>query len=388
MVLVQLAKHEDSTTNFSISSDFTGSDGVTGRTYDLSYAGSIRAGMIINVDGQVLQATEFSFSSGTITFNVPVYDDATVSIDYFIEEEGTSAYSTTTILGVVNTAGIGQEVVNETVGTGNGSATSYELDESNIIDGSYTLKYASSGSNAFTELTETTHYTIDMDGGTIELTSAGVTALGTNVLYADYLHSPKINNSGISHHLTRAQSEVELITGNYWGGVKSTTETFDGRESSPYPTTDLPYVDYDSDPEETIQLSNKSVQSITSVKFLARGSGDDRTISSSSYTWNSNGLIVFYTEKLPVGKLAVEVTYTHGYSSVPTYIKELTEVLAGIMIFSAITGGSYDDATSFTLGRKAISIGEVYVNVRETVRQLEVRRDYLMKRIGTNIFVC
>ena len=90
---------------------------------------------------------------------------------------------------VIERAGIGIQEIDENVGTGDNSETDFDLDYGKVVAGSYTLSYAASGSNDFTALTETTHYTLDKDSGRIVLESAGVTALGTNILYATFDHS-------------------------------------------------------------------------------------------------------------------------------------------------------------------------------------------------------
>lgn len=390
MPTLNTIQHEDSVNDFTISSDFTGSDG-TGRTYTVANAGLIRAGLVIIVDGYPLGPSDFSVSSDTITFNVYVSDSSSISIDYYIEETISYVYSTTTTLEVIRTAGIGREVENELLGTGDTAQKSYDTDNGNIINGSYTLKYGAASGNStndLTDLTETTDYTIDINAGTILLTATGLSTLGTNKLYISYTHSPKMSDTQVEHMITRAEAEVELFTGNYWGTVKSTTETHDGREEQRYPETDLPYVYQDYNTQDTLQLKNKGVASITSVTFYDRTRQSSSTIDSTNYTFNANGRLVFFSIDLPVGKSLIDVVYTHGYSSPPVYIKTMTELIAAIMCFTNITGGSYDDATRFTLGRKEISIGEVYVNVAEVVRQLERRLAPLLKKIGSDLFVC
>ena len=92
----------------------------------------------------------------------------------------------TTTKEIVQQTGIGVEINNELLGTGNDAQQSYDLKNRHVIAGTYTLYSApASGNdtNDFTSLTETTHYTLDKDSGRVLLTSAGVTSLGTNKLY-------------------------------------------------------------------------------------------------------------------------------------------------------------------------------------------------------------
>ena len=74
---------------------------------------------------------------------------------------------------------------NEEVGTGDNSETIFYLDKKNILSDTYTFYYGAAASTT-TELEETTHYTLDKDAGKITLTSAGVTLVGTNKIFAKY----------------------------------------------------------------------------------------------------------------------------------------------------------------------------------------------------------
>ena len=238
MTLITTPRQENIT-----GASLTGSEPDTDRTYALTYANSIATGMVLIVGGAVLTyTTDYTVSAGVITFLNPVWDNQAIEINYYTQVTSPSGSSSeyTNTLQVVRVAGIGVQIEDETVGTGNNSETSFDLDNGNVIGLSYTLKYGSSGSNDLTELTETTHYTLDKDSGRINLTSAGVTALGTNILYASYIHSPKISDTIIASFMDASEAEVDFRTGNYWGSVKTTTESFDWTANS-YPMTDLPY---------------------------------------------------------------------------------------------------------------------------------------------------
>jgi hypothetical protein len=56
--------------------------------------------------------------------------------------------------------------------------------------------------------------------------------------------------------------------------------------------------------------------------------------------------------------------------------------VASIKAFVRLSGGSYDDATSYTLGSKSVTIGEVYVNIREVISQFEKRIEDILNKIG------
>ena len=98
---------------------------------------------------------------------------------------------------------------NESVGTGDSSTTVFYLDYQNVLTDSYTLYYGVDATATDT-LTETTHYTIDKDKGKITLTTAGVTLLSTNKIYAEYSYIENgMKNSYLTTVLERAEVEVD-----------------------------------------------------------------------------------------------------------------------------------------------------------------------------------
>lgn len=434
-----------------------------------------------------------------------------------------------TTLEIVRATGIGVEIVNETVGTGDNSEADFDLDNGNIIAGSYTLLHAATGSNNLTALTETTHYTLDKDAGTVLLTASGITALGTDILYAKYTYSPQMSDTLLNTFIAPTEAEVEQKTGYYWGAVKADTQFFDFDKRFDYPTTDAPYATDWDEPDELQLKKVKNLQllkgvyelgggasiseayrydsvgaSYTSVKteinsrsgdsfqpfadttaandYLYVGSaykflglniimdvvgvtGSSNTIeywNGSSWTaftpssgaidfeadsavrwtlpagWakttvnsgsslyfvrfvaggtysteaqiatiyldqdsliiadiplynisaSSDGRMIFNNYRIPNGRRKIRVDFSHGYASPPDLVANLAATLAGIRAYAVISGGSYDDATSYTLGRKQVSIGEVYVNVAEVVRQFERRAQELLMQIGPKMSVC
>ena len=101
----------------------------------------------------------------------------------------------------------------------------------------------------------------------------------------------------------------------------------------------------------------------------------------------TTGRLAFIGTDLPNGIRNVRIAYNYGITSVPTNVAELTGLLASIRAYANITGASYDALTSYTLGNKAVTIGEQYVNVREVVRQFEERIKAILKIIGANFWV-
>jgi len=383
-------RYEDKT-----GADLSGSSGDLNRTYTLINDNSVLAQMqIILAENVLMNSVNFSFdaTNGIITFLGAVFDDQNISINYFTTEADTpivgSYYCNT--LQITRACGIGFEVFSENLGTGTGSLTSFDIDNGNIIDSSYTIKYAASDSNSFNSMIETTHYTILKNQGLIELTTAGKTLLGTDILYIDYTYSPRQSDTVLASYLPQATKEVEKITGNYWGEATTTIQYFDGYESG-YPQTDEPYGEQ-IEPYPEYDLKYKGVNSITSVLFLDRQGNTDTTLETTSYRiladedslndYQDSRLLI--NTSIPNGKGNIKVTYIHGYTTVPDLVQELCSYVAGMMALVNISGGSYKDVSTYTLGRKTFSIGQVYVNIRESIDQMKGRIESLTNTLGGN----
>jgi len=116
---------------------------------------------------------------------------------------------------------------NEEVGLGDNSTAIFYLDQKDVLDDTYTLFY---GSDATTtdELVDITDYVIESDTGKITLTSAGITKLGTNKIFAKYSY---VGNSMTNSYLTEVLDRAEVKVDN------ETNTTFtDGTVTNPnYP---------------------------------------------------------------------------------------------------------------------------------------------------------
>ena len=430
-----------------------------------------------------------------------------------------------TNLQFVERSGVGIRVIDEVVGTGDNSELYFDLDNDNIIGGSYVLSYAATGSNNFTALTETTHYSIpDLESGRIVLTTAGRTALGTNILYATYWHTTIFSNSVITDLLAVADEEIDKLTGRKWDTPSLVSEYRNGRKSLGYPTTDRPYTT-DWDAPDFIVLNKNQITKIDFVYFLnvplniskffnydvgttaytdktdavnsstetpftmfdsspATGdyvyvgseypflglltnlstvgvdngstaidweywngtawadinetdvdSGASIFTTSGKFTWSypfgwsknavnsvsaywirgaltddysvdpvcatmtlvdsvyqvleprnisykENGLLNFMGVEVPNGTNNLRIDYYYGEASTPGYIAELCVLLASVKAYVNLSGGSYDDATSYTLGSKSVTIGEVYVNIREVITQFKTRIKEILDMVG------
>ena len=102
------------------------------------------------------------------------------------------------------------------------------------------------------------------------------------------------------------------------------------------------------------------------------------------------GLVRFLETTIPDGVRNIRMKYTCGVESTDDSYElgvDLANLLTALMVAVAVTGGSYDDETSFTLGPWATTIGEQYVNVAEVVKQLTNEINDVKRLIGDRINV-
>lgn len=229
-MVTYIPRHEQSGIDFTTSTNFTGSNGLTNRAYTLQNSSSISAGLQIIVAGQILQnVADFTFASGTITFLGRIWDDQTITIDYYTYNAGTTPSGTDTIYvtttDLAKFMGIYDESINitgntfiELVGTGDNSTKNFFLDYKGVLANSYTLYYgATAEASLSNQLTETTHYSINKDKGLITLTATGVTVISANKIYADYAYNTiGLFESQMQDALNRAAAYVDSITSRHF----------------------------------------------------------------------------------------------------------------------------------------------------------------------------
>jgi hypothetical protein len=99
-------------------------------------------------------------------------------------------------------------------------------------------------------------------------------------------------------------------------------------------------------------------------------------------SYSNNGIMNFMGVEVPNGTNNLRIDYYYGEASTPAYITELCVLMASVKAYVNLSGGSYDDATSYTLGSKSVTIGEVYVNIREVIDQFKKRIKEILDMVG------
>ena len=213
----------------------TGSDGASDRTYTLPDSGVFLSGIDIVVSGiTLIEGASYDFTrvGSIVTFLNALWDDSVIRFNYFITFGAavSSALSTSTSLKYATPLMLSEVIgarkdvpswdvagtpTNEAVGTGDGSTTTFYLDQKSVISDSYTI-YANA-----VAMTETTHYDLNADSGTIVLTTAGVTLLSTNALTASYSYYDNgMLDSYIQAVLSRVEKEIDKsINSTYTDGT-------------------------------------------------------------------------------------------------------------------------------------------------------------------------
>jgi hypothetical protein len=233
---------------FITGASLTGSNGATNRTYQLPHTSSIVSGQTrIFLDGSALAVgagNDYTIANGLITFLGEVYNDQPIEVYYQITSSDDQISTTSSAMCktlelashlklvsyVPDRRATGSAKALENFGTGDNSTSLFNLNNSAVLAESYTLYYGSDEATALSQpLTETTHYTMDKDPGQVTLTAAGITLVGTDLLYAKYAFNStddsgkNLFDSELQAALDRAQSEIEEDTQKKWANGANET---------------------------------------------------------------------------------------------------------------------------------------------------------------------
>ena len=237
---------------------------------------------------------------------------------------------------VLSREAIGTARPDETIGTGNGTVTKFYLDNAYIVSATYSFRYSAAEATAGTALTETTHYVLDKDDGTLTLTAAGVTAVGTDNIYGDYSYNKlALTDTQIQEALDRAQSEIDDTTNSHFATATDTTPDYiqltnekhdgKGRYDRAYFTLKYPLPTVSTTVSGTaVTAADTTVYVDDSTGFLDTGIigiGNDKityTGKSGSAFTGCTGVVSGHATAINVRPYILEVSTTAG-GSVPTY---------------------------------------------------------------------
>lgn len=204
-------------------STLTGSDGGTNRTLTLPNSNVSSTGIRVFVNGTFLHqgtGNDYTLSSNVVTFLNAIFNFQTIAVHYFIEESASvspslgfsTVFSFVKHIQALATIPNRQDQALEELGTGDNSLKDFWLNKLGIIENEFTISHGTV-STSVTDLTLTTDYTLDLDNSKLILTSGGVTAVGTDKIFADYKYNiHQLLNSEMVEALTSAQEKIKRDT--------------------------------------------------------------------------------------------------------------------------------------------------------------------------------
>lgn len=193
-----------------------------------------------------------------------------------------------------------------------------------------------------------------------------------------------ISEANITEHILDADSEIDELYGKSFSNAQSVTEWFD--------TLDDDIESIESDETNIIFLTNRPVQSITSVAEYDTSNTLVKTWTSDKYWLDTDlGTIRLIEDSFVNQRHRVKVVYTYGYATVPRKIQKLSSIISAMTILLQQMGGTYDDVTSYSLPTGvSIGVGEPYMNMRTAMGELgkELKRHLdTIGRLKTNSVV-
>ncbi len=177
----------------------------------------------------------------------------------------------------------------------------------------------------------------------------------------------------VEEYISAADSRIEKIFQKSFKANQTETEWID-------------IEDLDEDDEiNTIFLQNVPVKSITSLESYNIGSATADIIWTASDYWLDQkiGRIRLQSKHFVQQNHRIKAVYVHGPDSVPGAIRDLSAVIASMMVLVKQIGGTYDDVTSYSMpSGVSVSVGEPYMNMLKDIGELQKERDTIIKQIG------
>lgn len=177
----------------------------------------------------------------------------------------------------------------------------------------------------------------------------------------------------VEEYISAADSRIEKIFQKSFKANQTETEWID-------------IEDLDEDDEiNTIFLQNVPVKSITSLESYNIGSATADIVWTASDYWLDQkiGRIRLQSKHFVQQNHRIKVVYVHGPDSVPGAIRDLSAVIASMMVLIKQIGGTYDDVTSYSMpSGVSVSVGEPYMNMLKDIGELQKERDTIIKQIG------
>lgn len=192
-----------------------------------------------------------------------------------------------------------------------------------------------------------------------------------------------------------AEAEVEMLTGRKFTSGNSFTEYFNGKDPDIIGNsqTSLVLAHY---PIQSISLfklldmngdATATFENLTTIQIAAgQYDTDDYWVMSGNDTMTNATIclpkIVLKNYSIVKGISIAQITYTYGYTSVPTPIIDLATCLAGIRCWIKFMGGCYNRLDSYSIPQQNVSKGDFYARCKQNIEMLTEEANRLLDRIG------
>ena len=225
--------------------------------------------------------------------------------------------------------------------------------------------------------------------------SVGKYCLNTDVYQKTGLSSSEVSTTIVDAMILDAEAELEMLTARVFTNNNSYTDWLNtkdkdiiGNYSTTFVATHYPIQSVtvcnllDIDGNTTESFATLTAVQIASgvydtVDYWLDTINDPLTNGPSPY-----GKFILKTVTIPKGTHTIKVTYTYGYSSVPQSIKNVSCCLAGIRIWLAFMGASYNRLDSYSIPQQSVNKGQFYQRCQDNIKLLTEEALRLLDRIG------
>jgi hypothetical protein len=195
-----------------------------------------------------------------------------------------------------------------------------------------------------------------------------------------------------------AELEVEYLTGRKFTNGATKTEFFNGENKD--------IIGFSGNQCRTINTTEYPIQSVTEFKTLNADGSTSTTFANltsvqiAAGTFNTadywlevsedflthtlipSGKVTLVSDIFPTGTNNIKISYTYGYSSVPTAIRDLASCLAGIRAWINFLGGNYNRLDSYSIPQQSVNKGDFYQRGEKMIEQLTNESERILDRIG------
>jgi hypothetical protein len=226
----------------------------------------------------------------------------------------------------------------------------------------------------------------------------------TDVYLKTGLTSTEVLSATVDSLILDAEAELEELTRRKWTSGNAKTEVINAPNKDYIATSSG--LTYGGNYATTINLSEYPIQSITNFDQIdINGSVTVNyalltsvQIAAGTYATTDYwldimicpitqniipyGRITLKTDVFSGGRNSILVSYTYGYTSVPTVIKNLAVCLAGIRTWITFLGASYNFFESYSIPQQTVSKGALFERGQQMINSLTEEANRLLDRIG------